>query len=151
MTTSRQVMPLRKAVVVSKRVFCAVVGLMIFMATDLAATRAQAANRFAVVGVENSTNVTIRLHHKWGDGEWQRDVIPPGGRKLFWWTYAHANDNRSPKFHVRFDSDLHPGKMFNIDYDLTKRPAPAHDWEDAQKYVFRYDGNRNYIDLHRKP
>jgi ABC-type amino acid transport substrate-binding protein len=65
------------------------------------------------------------LQHKWGDGERKRDVVPPGGRKWFWWTYAHANNNHSPKFHVQFDSDLHPGKVFTINYDLKKNAAPA--------------------------
>jgi len=37
--------------------------------------------------------------------------------------------------------------LFNIDYDLKKNAAPAHEWEDAHKYVFTYDGNRKFIDL----
>jgi len=44
-------------------------------------TVVSAANRFAVVGVHNATHVTIRLQHKWGDGSWAADVLPPGGRK----------------------------------------------------------------------
>jgi hypothetical protein len=111
---------------------------------------AEASNRFAVVGLENGTHVTIRVQHKWGDGQWKEDVVPPGGRKWFWWTYAHANDNTSPKFHVKFDSDLHPGKIFTINYDLKKNAAPAHEWENARQYVFKYDGTRDYIDLYAK-
>jgi hypothetical protein len=110
-----------------------------------------AANRFAVVGVENATHVTIRMEHKWGGGgSWNRDVLQPGGKKWFWHTYDHANENRSPKFHVRFDSDLNPGKLFNINYDLKKNAAAAHEWDNARKYVFRYDGNRKYIDLYER-
>ena len=122
--------------------------LLVLAAIDFGAIRVYAANRFAVVGLENATHVTIRLYHKWGDGEWTQDVIPAGGRKWYWWTYANAN--HSPRFQVRFDSDLAPGKMFNINYDLRKRAAPAHDWEDAYKYIFRYDGNRSYIDLYSR-
>jgi hypothetical protein len=140
---------LRRATV-STKLIRAMLALLVIVVTDIAAMRADAANRFAVVGVENSTHVTIRVYHKWGDGEWKQDVIPAGGKKWYWWTYANANDNHSPKFHVRFDSDLNPGKIFTINYDLTKNAAPAHDWEDAQKYVFKYDGNRNYIDLYRR-
>src|SRR5262249_240166 len=77
-------------------------------ATGLAAV-VGAANRFAVGGVENGTHVTIRMHHRWGDGSWTTDVLQPGGRKWFWQTYDYANENRSDRFHVRFDSDLHPG------------------------------------------
>ncbi|HMF98442.1 MAG TPA: hypothetical protein VKE96_29280 [Vicinamibacterales bacterium] len=118
-------------------------------ATGLAAV-VGAANRFAVVGVENGTHVTIRMHHRWGDGSWTTDVLQPGGRKWFWQTYDYANENRSDRFHVRFDSDLHPGQMFTIDYDLKKNAAPAHEWENAHKYIFRYDGSRNFIDLYQQ-
>ncbi|MBY0458797.1 MAG: hypothetical protein K2V38_15780, partial [Gemmataceae bacterium] len=88
--------------------------------------------------------------HKWGDGQWHTDVLKPGERKWFWHTYAFANENKSPRFHVKFDSDLKPGSVFTIDYDLKKNAAPAHDWKDAHKYVFEYDGNRQFIDLFEK-
>ena len=124
--------------------------LALALATIGSTAIVMAANRFAVVGVENGTHVTIRMEHKWGDGSWKLDVLPPGGRKWLWHTYDNPNENRSPRFHLRFDSDLQPGKRFDINYDLKKRAAPAHDWEDAHKYVFRFDGNRNYIDLYEK-
>ena len=132
---------------ISRNAFIAAIALLVAAA---GATLA-AANRFAVVGIENGTHVTIRLQHKWGDGTWMTDVLRPGGRKWFWHEYSRANENRSPKFHVRFDSDLNPGDVFHINYALEKRAAPAHDWEDANKYVFRYDGNRKYIDLVKVP
>lgn len=116
----------------------------------LTPTNADAANRFAVVGIENTTQHTIRLSHKWGDGEWHTDVLKPGERKRYWHTYAFANENKSPRFHVRFDSDLTPGRLFTINYDLKKNAAPAHDWADAHKYAFTYDGNRTFIDLIEK-
>ena len=43
--------------------------------------KAEAADRFGVVGIENATQVTIRLQHRWGDGQWTTDVLSPGGRK----------------------------------------------------------------------
>jgi len=122
---------------------------LMLVATGLTAI-VGAATRFAVVGVENGTHVTIRMHHKWGDGAWAVDVLQPGGRKWFWQTYDYANENHSSRFHVQFDSDLNPGKLFSINYDLKKNAAPAHEWENARQYIFRYDGNRNYIDLYQK-
>jgi hypothetical protein len=106
-----------------------------------------AANRFAVVGVENGTHVAIRMQHKWGDGPWASDVLQPGGRKWFWHTYDRPNEDRSPTFRVQFDSDLSPGKVFNIPYELKKNAAPAHEWENARRYIFRYDGGTKFIDL----
>ena len=119
-------------------------------ATMFSPAKAEAANRFAVVGIENTTQNTINLQHKWGDGEWKTDVLKPGDRKWFWWTYSKQNENKSPKFHVRFDSDLQPGKVFTINYGLKKYSAPAHDWEDANKYVFKFDGNNKFIDLYHR-
>ena len=126
-------------------------GLLVTLAlaaTPLIPATAEAASRYAVVGVENTTHVTIRMQHRWGDGDWRTDVLTPGERKWFWWTYGHANENSSPRFHVRFDSDLHPGQIFTIDYDLRKNAAPVPEWAYAHQYAFRYDGNRNYIDLY---
>ena len=128
----------------------ALIAPLAFAGTLFSANTAQAANRFAVVGIENTTQHTIKLQHKWGDGEWKTDVLKPGEKKWFWWTYSVANENKSPRFHVRFDSDMHPGKLFEIDYDLKKNAAPAHEWENAHKYIFNYDGNKSYIDLYEK-
>ena len=121
------------------------------MATTLFSSgSATAAERYGVVGIENTTQLTIRVQHKWGDGPWKTDVLKPGEKTWFWWTYTKPNEDKSPRFHVRFDSDLHKGKVFEIDYDLKKNAAPAPDWEYAHKYVFKYDGDRNYIDLYEK-
>jgi hypothetical protein len=110
--------------------------------------KAEAADRFGVVGIENRTNVTVRLDHQWeGHGGWATDVLAPGMRKTFWWEYSQQNQDRSPKFHVRFDSDLSPGNFIEK-YDLNKFRAPVNDWEHAHKHVFRYDGNRRFIELY---
>jgi hypothetical protein len=151
METTRQLTNFRETGVISRRAFVAMVALMVLVASGFTANTAEAANRYAVVGVENATHVTIRLQHKWGDsGTWTMDAVQPGGKKWFWWTYKAANDNHSPKFHVKFDSDLQPGNVFPINYDLKKNAAPAHEWDNASQYVFKYDGNRNYIDLYHK-
>lgn len=107
---------------------------------------AEAADRFAVVGIENTTRATIHLQHRWGDGQWSEDVLAPGARKWYWHEYARADENKSPPFNVRFDSDLSPGR-FTEKYHLKKNSAPAHDWNYAHKYVFRYDGNSKFIEL----
>jgi hypothetical protein len=141
-----QVFKLRGMSAISGRVSIALAALLV-MAAGISVA---AANRFAVVGVENGTHVTIRLQHKWGDGAWRMDVLQPGHRKWFWHEYDRANENRSPRFNVRFDSDLNPGEVFHINYALRKNAAPAHEWENAQQYIFRYDGHRKYIDLFEK-
>src|SRR5262245_6367955 len=147
MTTMRQPFQLETSMKF-RRTHVALVAGLVLAVTGFTAV-VTAANRFAVVGVENATDVTIRMEHKWGDGPWRRDVIAPGARKWFWETYDYANENHSRNFHVRFDSDLTPGQ-FTIRHDLKKNAAPAHEWENARKYAFRYDGNRKYIDLYQQ-
>jgi len=143
MTTMSQMFNFRGMNAISSRMSIALVTLLV-MAAGITVT---ATNRFAVVGVENGTQVTIRLQHKWGDGAWRTDVLQPGQRKWFWQQYDEPNENRSPKFFVRFDSDLNPGEVFNINYALKKNAQPAHEWANAHKYIFKYDGSRKYIDL----
>lgn len=109
---------------------------------------AMAADRFAVVGIENTTKANIRMEHRWGEASWQTDVLAPGKRRLISWEYKKQNANESPKLHVRFDSDVSPGKYIE-NYDLNKKACPDKIWECAHKYVFRYDtGTKKFIELY---
>ena len=86
----------------------ALVAPLALAATMFSPSKAEASNRYAVTGIENSTQYTVRMYHKWGNGEWKLDVLKPGEKKWFWHTYAHVNENKSPKFHMKFDSDFKP-------------------------------------------
>ncbi len=130
-----------------RRMIVALAALVVLATVLCTPPKADAADRFAVVGIENATHVTIRLQHKWGDEQWKMDVIAPGNRKWYWWTYSRPNEDRSPPFHVRFDSDLSPGQ-FVENYNLKKRAAPDHTWNFAEKYIFRYDRSKNFIELY---
>ena len=108
--------------------------------------QARAADRFGVIGIENTTHVTVRFQHKWGEAAWSSDVLAPGQKKWFAWEFARANEDRTPTFHVRFDSDLSPGKFFE-GYRLQAFQAPDRGWDFAHKYSFKYDKTKNFIDL----
>jgi hypothetical protein len=45
-----------------------------FSANLLDSPNVEAADRFGVVGIENATNVTVSLQHRWGDGQWAAAV-----------------------------------------------------------------------------
>jgi hypothetical protein len=130
-----------------RRMIPALAARLAIAAALFGAIEAAAVDRFAVVGIENGTQVTIRLEHKWGNAPWSLDVLGPGQRKLFWHTFATANEDRSPPFNVRFDSDLSAGK-FEEGYHLTLYGAPAHEWDNAHKYVFKYDAGRKFVELY---
>ena len=83
MTTQAPTLKARSIHFLSSKLFLAAVTLLVATAGITVA----AANRFAVVGVENGTQVTIRLQHKWGNGEWRTDVLRPGYKKWFWREY----------------------------------------------------------------
>jgi hypothetical protein len=119
---------------------------LVLAATLYGPSKAAAADRFAVIGVENTTHVNVNLQHRWGEGQWANDVLPPGGKKWYWHEFTVANQDTNPPFHVRFDSDLSPGK-FEERYHLLAYRAPDHQWEFAHKYVFRYDRSKNFIEL----
>ena len=130
----------------SHRVSRTMIAALLFAA--ITSTIAVAADRFGVIGVENGTKVVIRMQHRWGNGEWQSDVLGPGQRKWFWWEFKRANENQTPRFHVKFDSDLSPGHFWE-NYDLKAYQAPDHEWVNAHKYIFKYDGNaRKFIELY---
>jgi hypothetical protein len=117
-------------------------------ATMFSPAKAEAANRFAVTGIENKTQHTVTYQVKWGDGDWKSITLKPGQRWMHWYTYPKVNDNKSPKLTIKFDSEFDPKqKPIVIEYVLKKNAAPAHDWEDAHKYVFVDDGNKYFIDL----
>ena len=117
-------------------------------ATMMNPAPAEAADRFAVLGIENKSTHTITYSYKWGNEAWKSITLKPGARQLHWWTYAKVNDDHSPNFTIRFDSEFDPNqKPIFIEYALKRYAAPAHDWEDAKKYVFRNDGNNLYVDL----
>ena len=113
--------------------------------------KAEAANRFAVTGIENKSTQTIKYSYKWGNDAWVTATLKPGEQRLHWLTYGTVNENKSPAFRVRFDSEFDPKqKPIFIEYVLKKNAAPAHDWEDAHKYVFKNDGNQFFVDLYEK-
>jgi hypothetical protein len=120
--------------------------LLSLSALSWSATQSHAADRFGVVGVENTTHVTVRFQHKWGDSAWNEDVLPPGQKKWFAWEFSRAGQDVTPTFHVKFDSDLSPGKFFE-GYHLVAYQAPDRGWDFAHKYSFQYDRTRNFIDL----
>jgi hypothetical protein len=116
-------------------------GLVLWAPGDAAATE-----RFAVIGIENSTHVTVRYQHRWGDKAWSNDVLSPGQKKVHAHEFSSPNEDRNPPFHVRFDSDLSPGQ-FVEKYHLRAFAAPDHSWDFAHKYIFQYDRSKNFIDL----
>ena len=107
---------------------------------------AVAADRFAVIGIENSTHVNVRYQHRWGEGNWGNDALAPGERKWYWHEFKFANEDKNPPFHMRFDSDLSPG-TFVEKYHLIGYSAPDHNWDMAHKYIFKYDRSKNFVDL----
>ena len=128
----------------------AVAALAGFSALAAFVPAAQAANRFALVCIENRTNVTLNYNFKWGvDGKWSSRTLAPNAGRAHSWRYSHPDENRSPGLHVSFDSDL-SRRMIKQSYFLKARASPQESdcKAYANEYVFVYDGTaKKYIDL----
>jgi hypothetical protein len=102
-------------------------------------------NRYGIVTVHNTTPWTIKYSYRIGDGAWRQTSVEPGHRRYYWHKYAFANENRSPWFHIRFDSDMGPGAAWR-QYRLERNPAAWVHADFGRHYDFKsVAGNR--VDL----
>lgn len=107
-----------------------------------------AADRYGVVGITNETKITVNFEYKVGDGEWTAKSIAPGQKLWFSHRYDKINENKSPPFYVRFDSDLRGGKNFTTEYKLAREASPDQSYEQSKKHAFQYEpANNKFIDL----
>jgi hypothetical protein len=111
--------------------------------------QASAANRYGVICLMHETGVTIPYIYKVGrNGTWQAQQLEPSGRRWFSHQYGRSNEDRSPPFYMKFDSDARAGRRFNIEYHLEHYAAIGQGCEYGKQYAFRYDrGDRRYLDL----
>lgn len=129
-----------------KYVSSSLVALGMFAST-LGWTTAHAADRYGVACVYNRTNVPINFQTKVGDGQWENNILQPGGNRFFWHKYEHQNEDKSPTLLVRFNSDLTQTR-YNLEYRLERRAAEGKSCGEGKPYAFEYEpNNRNFIDL----
>jgi len=93
--------------------------------------------RYGIVTIHNKTDITINYAYRIGDGAWHQASIGPGHYRYFYHQYAFANEKRSPRFHIRFDSDLGPGVAMK-DYVLKRNPAAWPNPDFGRHYNFKY-------------
>jgi hypothetical protein len=118
--------------------------------TTLPAIKTEAADRFAVLCLNNNTNRIINYKYKWGDGNWKTSRVRPAGRYWHSWKYKRPNQRKSPPFNISFDSDMSNGKYFQT-YKLGKFASPEQSCRVGKKYVFKYDGkSKRYVELYKK-
>jgi hypothetical protein len=109
---------------------------------------ASATNRYSVISISNETQVDIGLSWHWADPGWKHMQLAPGANH--WWShkYDHPNENRSPDFELKFDSDGRTGSTYSETKVLRGHAAPEQNFDLGHKYVFRYDGpSKRYIKL----
>jgi hypothetical protein len=126
----------------------AALGVLTLVLLAGGAGRVRAAdNHYALVGIDNPTNLTITYSFKWGeDGAWKTYVLEPGERRWHAWAYAYANENRSPRPYIRFDCDL-SSDINMTEYRLTAYAAPVKQYRYANEYAFRRTGGGYLLDL----
>ena len=122
--------------------------MLALTATALSPAPASAADRYAVISVDNATsNATVGLSYRWGDAGWASVRLSPGHRRHFCWRFNYANEDQNPPFHIRFDSDVRPGQYIER-YHLGAFRAPDCGYQYGHKYVFRYEVQNHYVELY---
>jgi hypothetical protein len=131
-----------------KRVLPFVAALpLVAAALFLTPGEALATDRCGVIGIVNNTRVPLHYSYKIGNGGWQKATIQPGDQTLYWHWYSSGNEDKSPTFLIRFDSDLTSHNFF-LEYTLTRYRASEPTWAKAKQYQFSYDGSGRMVDLY---
>jgi hypothetical protein len=114
----------------------------------MAASGATAADRYAVIAVENTlSDVTIGMTFAWGDAGWEKRSLKPGEKHQFCHEFAHPNEDKNPPFHIKFDSSVAPG-VYVEGYHLTAKAAPACEFDRGHQYKFRYEVKGKFVELY---
>jgi hypothetical protein len=79
-------------------------------------------NRYGIVTIHNKTPWTIKYSYRIGNGPWHQTSVEPEHHRYYWHKYDFANENRSPSFHIRFDSDMGRGAAWR-EFHLKRNPA----------------------------
>lgn len=111
-------------------------------------TAASATNRFSVISISNETQVNIGLSWRWSGPDWKQMKLAAGASH--WWShkYDRPNENRSPDFVLKFDSDGRSGSEYPDTRVLRGNAAPEQNFDLGHKYAFRYDGpSKRYVKL----
>lgn len=113
-----------------------------------AAENTYAADRFAVISIDNATNATVTVTYRWGTQSKKNHTFTPGQRHWFSYKYDSPSSPSSPDFFISFDSDVRGGKYIE-DKRLHGFRAPEENYDLGHKYTFRYDGpSKRYIELY---
>jgi hypothetical protein len=105
-------------------------------------------NSYAVVCLENETNIDINYSFRWGTGQWQTRTVDAGRSR--WHSWEYDSDSRSsPNFEIEFDADTRSGSTRYLNYDLERYQNETESCSGARLYVFQRDGSR-WIDLYSR-
>ena len=111
---------------------------------------AQPPNYYAVVTVTNKTSSTVSYEYRWGENAgWKRIELKPGAYHWHSWSYAYANQNHSPNFHIQFDS-IRGSAFSRKGYRLDKRASPTADASSGRHHDFKDSADGRTVDLYKR-
>ena len=105
-------------------------------------------NRYGIVTIHNTIGSIINYSYRIGNGDWHQASIKPGHYRYYYHTYDFANENRSPLFRIRFDSDMEAG-VARRELTLRRNPAPWVNAEFGRHYDFKYLAGNQINIYHR--
>ncbi len=106
--------------------------------------------RHALTCISNKTNFEVKYQAHWADGSWTSYTVAPNAWRSHYHNYVYANENRSPKFYVRFDYALKVDGSQWKEYVINQFASPHTDCNrQSQHEEFKYTNDRKEINLYR--
>jgi hypothetical protein len=111
--------------------------------------KVEAADRFAVISVQNETNANITIAYRWADDQTKKThLLAPNAKHWFSYKYPSPDANHSPDFFISFDADT-TNQNYSEDKKLHGYRAPEQNFDLGHKYGFRYNGpSKRYIEIY---
>jgi hypothetical protein len=107
-------------------------------------------DRFAIVTITNKTPNTVRYRYNWGDSDkWYRIELKPAAYRWDSHEYRIPGQNRSPHFHIRFDSSLGADTSMKA-YTLEKAAARFKDPDLGRHHDFKISADGHSIDIYKR-
>lgn len=107
-----------------------------------------AADRFAMVKISNTSDIVLNFDYRFGNGPWQSVTLQPGQWQGLYAGFTYPNSYVHDTITIRFDEDLRPGRDFWREFLPYVTYTPDVDYSRAFQYYFTYDGyQREFVDM----
>lgn len=117
---------------------------------SMGAGESQAADRYALVKVVNTSNITLNFQYQFDNGEWRSASLKPGHWYGIYAGFTAPGSYKHSLIRLRYDEDLRLGRDHYRLLTPYVKYSPDIDYHRAQVYHFGYDGAlQQFVDMFR--